>query len=184
MIDRRTFVETLLMGSVATLHAARSGADLWTASRPADILIVRHAEETNGVHLNRQGKRRAQLLPTLFPARFKNPTALFAARSNNNTERCVETLEPLAAAAHLRIDQTFTEAKYADLAKSVLANQAAEAHVLICWRRETIAQLASAFGVANPPTWPSKQYDHIWRITFSQNGNAQLADEPQRLHVT
>lgn len=184
MIDRRTFVETLLMGSVATLHAARSGSELWTAARPAEILIIRHAEEANGVHLNRQGKRRAELLPTLFPARFKNPTALFAARSNNNTERCVETIEPLAAALHLRIDQTFTEAKYADLAKSILANQAADARVLVSWRRETITQLAAALGVANPPVCPSKQYDHIWRITFSQNGTAQLADEPQRLNIT
>lgn len=184
MIDRRTFVETLLMGGVATLHAARSHSELGNASRPAEILIVRHAEETNGTHLDKQGKRRAELLPTLFPARFKKPTMLYAAKSNNNTVRCVETIEPLAAALHLRIDQTYAEPKYAELAKAILTGQSADARVLICWRHETITQLAAALGVANPPAWPSKQYDHIWRITFPQKDGAELVDEPQRLQVT
>ena len=182
MINRRVFL-TYMAGLgipdvrarlVCVLSAAPAG--------PAEVIIMRHAEEpAYGPHLNDRGRARAAALVTLFPDRSAVPTALFAARSTKKSERSMETLEPLAAALHLKIDGSFGEREYRKLADRILTNAAhARGHVVICWHRQTIANLAAALGVRKPPSWPAGQYDHVWRIRYSA-GVATLVDEPERL---
>jgi hypothetical protein len=133
---------------------------------PADVLLIRHGEEPdNGPNLNDRGRDRAKALTTLFPQRFPMPTALFAARTTKASARSMETLQPLAEALHLPVDDRFVDTRYSDLALLLLSDQRyAGGHILICWHRETMPELAAALGVARPPKWPSSQYDGIWLI--------------------
>ena len=178
MINRRTFVATILMTSVHALRSNGAAARPKATTGPKTVLLIRHAEETKGPHLNGDGRARAEALPGLFPTRFAKPTALYAAKSTANSLRCLETIEPLAKALQIRVDHSFVDAKFNALAKSILSNDGV---VLVCWKHDGLPALAAALGVKQPPAWPSKQYDHIWQITYSPDGSAALKDISQRL---
>jgi hypothetical protein len=162
--------------AVSASGAARAG--------PAEVLIIRHAEEPpKGRHLNALGRDRAAALTGLFPGHFAAPTVLFAATQTKQSARSTETLEPLAAALHLHIDETYAEPQVRELAHAILTRpEYAGSDVLICWHHETIVDLAAAFGVDRPPKWPHAQYDHVWRIRFAA-GRASLMDQPQNLRL-
>jgi hypothetical protein len=153
------------------------------AMKPRDILIIRHAEEPEkgeSIHLNDRGRRRAEALVTLFPARFQAPQFLFAARPTVHTNRSVETLEPLAEALGLSIDQHFDDVQFAKLARTLSEPAYSGSRVLICWQHSTIPDLARALGVPAPPKWPEQNYDRLWEIKYDAAG-ATLADLPQSL---
>jgi hypothetical protein len=153
------------------------------AARPREILIIRHAEEPEKgetIHLNDRGRRRAEALVTLFPARFQAPQFLFAARPTVHTNRSVETLEPLAEALGLTIDQHFDDAQYVKLARTLAEPTYNSSGVLICWQHSTIPELAQALGVPSPPKWSEQRYDRIWQIRYGATG-ATLGDLPQNL---
>jgi phosphohistidine phosphatase SixA len=180
MTSRRVFVGSLAAVGIHALTPRRLSALSAAAAGPAEVLIIRHAEEPpHGPHLNDRGRARAAALVQLFPARFALPTALFATRPTRESVRSTETLQPLAAALHLQIDETFAETEYRQLAEAILTRSAyAGGHVLICWHHGTITNLAAALGVARAPSWPSKRYDHVWRIR-DPAGHATLTDEVQ-----
>ncbi len=141
------------------------------AAVPAEVLIVRHAEQpTHGsqVHLSAIGRARAAALPRLFPARFAAPTVLFATRASKESNRPFETLQPLAQALGLRIDDRFPDEAYAQLASTILTSAAyAGAHILICWHHGTIPALAAQLGAVHAPArWPDAQYDHVWQLRY------------------
>jgi phosphohistidine phosphatase SixA len=151
------------------------------AGLPAEVFLIRHAEEPpTGVHLDDRGRARAKGLVGLFSERFNRPTALFATQSSSHSARAVETLQPLADALHLSIDERFATLEYEPLASAILKGSYAGGHVLACWHRESIADLAGALGVKHPPQWPSGQYDRLWWIRFENDG-VKFSDEPQRL---
>jgi hypothetical protein len=151
------------------------------AAKPREILIIRHAEEPEkGIHLNDRGRRRAEALITLFPARFQAPQFLFAARPTVHTNRSVETLEPLAGALGLTIDQHFDDVQYAKLAQTLAEPTYNSSGVLICWQHSTIPELAQALGVTKTPKWSEQRYDRIWQIRYGASG-ATLGDLPQAL---
>jgi broad specificity phosphatase PhoE len=175
-MDRRVFLGALAMMACGPAMAAT----------PGEVLIIRHAEEPgrgDNAHLNDEGRARAAALPKLFAGRFAPPTVLFAARSSRESARSVETLEPLAARLHLRIDDTFSDEKYQKLAEAILTGRQYEGtHILICWHHATIPELAAALGAHRPPLWPDKQYDHIWQLRF-KGKTVTLTDEPQRIEL-
>jgi hypothetical protein len=172
------------MGVFAAAAAASVlGRASTAASRPREVLLIRHAEEPDrgtSVDLNEQGRRRAAALVTLFPSRFTPPRFLFAARPTKHTSRSVETLEPLSRALHLPIDQSFDEEQYAHLARTLRLPAYADAHVLVCWQHSSMPELAEALGVTAPPRWSDKRYDRIWQITYGAAGPV-LTDLPQSL---
>jgi phosphohistidine phosphatase SixA len=182
MITRRVF--TTGMAALALAPVRLFGAS-GAPSRPREILLIRHAEEPAGgasVHLNTAGRGRADHLSQLFPARFATPDLLFAARSSKASHRSVETLTPLAAALHLRIDDSYDDAQYRKLAKAVLSRaDCAGKHLLICWHHSTLPELASALGAGHAPSkWPDGQYDRVWQLRFTATG-VVFADLPQGL---
>ncbi len=178
MIDRRTFVAGIVLTGVHAFRSSLTAEGFEAAGRPTSVLLIRHGEETKGPHLNDQGRARANALPNLFPSRLPAPAALYAAKSTANSLRCLETIEPLAKALKIKVDHSFVDAKYKALAKSILSNDGV---VLVCWKHDGLPALAAALGAKQPPAWPSKQYDHVWHITYSPDGNATLKDIPQRL---
>lgn len=179
-VGRRTFVQLAAL-STARAALARGVAlgGLGTLDRfgalapgvPAEILILRHAEQPahgSQVHLSAIGRARAAALPTLFPTRFAAPTVLFATRASKESNRPVETLQPLAQALRLRIDDRFPDEAYAQLASAILSGAAyAGAHILICWHHRTIPALAVLLGASHAPArWPDSQYDHVWQLRY------------------
>jgi broad specificity phosphatase PhoE len=141
------------------------------AGAPAEVLIIRHAEQPargSQVHLSAVGRTRAAALPSLFPARFAAPTVLFATRPSKESSRPLETLQPLAKALRLPIDDRFADDAYAQLASTILTGAGyAGARILICWHHGTIPGLAAALGAVHAPArWPEAQYDHVWQLRY------------------
>jgi hypothetical protein len=184
MSSRRAFVASIGIAGINAFASRASSAFGAARGGPAEVLIIRHAEEpAKGRHLNAPGRDRAAALTSLFPGRFAAPTALFAPTPTKQSARSTETLEPLAAALHLHIDETYAEPQFRELARAISTRaEYAGSHVMICWHHETIVDLAAAFGVEQPPKWPRGQYDHVWRIRFA-GGRASLTDEAQDLRL-
>ena len=148
--------------------ATRAGAA--SAVGPGEVILVRNAEEPPGtdVHLSAEGKARAKALATWIPATFGQPDALFASKPTNTSRRAVETLEPLAAALKLTIQDNFANEDFAKMVATVLSDSSyAAKRVVIAWQRGNLPNIARAFGVKQPPAWPAGQYDHLWRLKFT-----------------
>jgi len=180
-MNRRAFLRSAAATAIVALPACRRAVEASMAG-PADVLLMRHAEEPDhGPDLNDRGRDRAKALAKLFPQRFPTPTLLFAARTTKASGRSVQTLEPLAATLGLSIEDRFDNERYADLALMLRGEPKYNGtHVLICWHRETMPAFAAALGVAKPPAWPSSQYDHVWFIRYTGT-KTTLDDEPERL---
>lgn len=169
----RTPVAEAPAGSVAPVKTS--------SSAPGEVLLIRHGEEPkSGPDLDDRGRARANALVGLFEHPLMQPAMVFAAKSSKQSARAVQTCEPLAKAIGLTIDARFDEKEFAELATAILQGPGpAGRSVVVCWKRETMPELATALGVSNPPVeWPSNQYDHIWRISYS-GGKVTLKDEPQ-----
>jgi broad specificity phosphatase PhoE len=150
---------------------ARLSASTDVPARPSEILLIRHAEKTEpkgDLHLNDRGRARAEALPRLFTSRFARPDFLFAARRSKLSNHAYETIEPLARALSLHIDDHLTDGQYATLATQILTDPRYRgSHILICWHHEPIPQLAMALGATDTPLkWPDKVYDQIWRLRY------------------
>jgi hypothetical protein len=159
-------------------------------SQPAEVIIIRHAEEPRGdsVHLSAKGERRAEALVSFFATDRRvtqngRPVALFAPRPRpNRSRRGEETLQPTAASLRLTVRKPFDQEQYADLARQILRDRSLRGKtVVIAWTHSYIPQLAAALGVRpTPPPWKSGVYDRAYVITFSR-GRARLVNIPQRL---
>lgn len=174
-------------GAIAATAFAltRPWTSLAAASTPAEILLIRHGEEEAkhpDEHLSAPGRRHADRIPGMFPAQFAAPAFLFAAQSSAASHRSVETLTPLAAALHLKINDRYEDNQYRQLAREVLTNPAyANGRVLICWQHQQLPKLAAALGATHAPAvWPGSQFDHVWRLQFTASG-IKFTDVKQQL---
>lgn len=149
-------------------------------------MLMRHGEDIGeskaSFSLNKQGMKRAEALPRLFGARLPKPDVIIATRATKGSDRPMETVEPLARALNLQIDNRFRDDDYAILASTLLTDARYEGKtVLVCWHHGKIDNLAKALGVKHAPRWPETQFDHVWVIDFKKSGRAVLDDVPQRL---
>lgn len=154
--------------------------------RPAQIILIRHAEEPadpQDPHLSPAGVERAERLVSFIttdPAmtRFGLPVAVFATETTKqgNGQRAQETVAPLAMALKLPVQTPFVAKDFAALANRILRDPAyAGKTVLICWNHTEIPQLAMALGVRQvPPKWKAGVYDLVYLISY-QDGRAALA---------
>jgi hypothetical protein len=120
----------------------------------------------------------AREIPKLYPAL----SDLFAAARSKDSNRSLETIEPLGVALGVPIDHSFTDDDHKMLAKHILDDSAGYAGktLLICWHHEKIPALASDLGVAGAPSpWPNDVFDEIWEISYSPEGAATLAIRKQ-----
>ena len=153
------------------------------ASGPLEVLIIRNAEEPKGadVHLNDAGKARAKALVQWIPATYGKLDALIASHATPKSKRAAETLEPMATALHLKVQDQFATEDYKKLADKLLKDsEFAGKRILVCWNKGDIAKLAKALGAKDAPAWPDGQYDHIWRLKFDA-GKVTLEDAAQKL---
>ena len=179
VIDRRTFLSVIAAAGaieVIGVEAASSG--------PATIMLIRHAEDGGDVnfHLSPEGAKRAQALPQLFGPRLPKPDIIIATRASKASDRPMETVEPLAKALHLPIDNRFKDDDYEILAHELLTDQRyAGKIVLVCWHHGKLPKLARALGVSDTPKWSNRQFDRVWIIDYSKKGRARAQDVGQRL---
>ena len=153
---------------------------------PREVIMVRNAEEPPGsdVHLSPEGQARAKALATWIPATYGAPDALFASKPTDNSRRAVETLEPLAAARKLKIQDTFANDEFAKMIATVLSDSAyAGKRIVIAWQRGNLPNIAKALGAKEPPAWPSGQYDHLWLLKFTGTA-VTLEDVVQKVQIS
>ncbi len=147
-------------------------------------MLMRHGEDIgeNSYHLSPEGMKRAQALPRLFGGRLPKPDVIIATHATKGSNRPIETVEPLARALHLEIDNRFRDDDWAVLARNLLTDSRyAGRVVLVCWHHAKMDNLARALGVKNAPKWPDGQFDHVWVIDFKKNGRARMDDVHQQL---
>lgn len=160
----------------------------------ATVLVIRHAEKpAEGRDLSHQGRKRAQAYahyfrPFVLGDERLTPSALFAARSSLHSRRPVETLEPLAHALGLKIDQGYSNHHDARLVRK-LHRRSHGPVVLIAWHHGRIADLIDALGgnaatLLPGGTWPDAVYDWVVVLRYDAAGrvrSVQLVQEPAGL---
>jgi phosphohistidine phosphatase SixA len=147
------------------------------------VMLMRHGEDVGekSFHLSPAGMKRAQALPRLFGARLPKPEVIVATHASKNSNRPVETVEPLARALHVEIDNRFRQDDFAILARNLMTDaRFAGKVVLVCWHHGSLPNLARALGVKGAPKWPDSQFDHVWVIDFKKKG-ANLEDVHEKL---
>src|SRR5215831_8258177 len=178
LIERREFLIAL-----AGAFAAKSA--LAASAGPSVVLLIRHGEDTgiapHDFHLSPRGRQRAEALPKLFGTRLPKPQVIIATRATKGSNRPVETVEPLARALDVPIDNRYTESDYKLLASDLMSDpRYAGKVVLVCWHHGKIPRLAKALGVKDAPLWPEDQFDHVWVIE-PEGGAARFEDVHQKL---
>jgi hypothetical protein len=168
-------------------------ADDRPKSLPKEILLLRHAEkppdEAMSTDLSPAGRERAQALPRLFqkadgaPPRFPVPDYIFATHDSNRSQRPRLTITPLAKQLGLKINATYANDDYGELAHELFHDpKYAGKVVLICWHHGRIPELAWKLKAKQAPdAWDGKVFDRIWRIEYDAAGKAQFQDLPQQL---
>jgi hypothetical protein len=164
-------------------------------------MLIRHAEKPSGdaqgvdergnpdpASLSVRGWQRAGALVRYFsepermagPYAVERPVALYAARSHPRSARPVHTVEPLARALQLSVNADHASDAGPDAL--LAAATAWGGPVLICWRHETLPDLARSLlgdDVA-PFTWDEHCYDRVW-VLARVDGQWQFRETAQRL---
>jgi hypothetical protein len=166
-------------------------SDQQATKPPAQILIIRHGEkpgnpgvdsEADGINLSTKGYERAAALAFNIPAIFGKFDHLFATQESAHSDRPVQTITPLAAALHLKINSDYADGDFEKIAEHILGHpKYSGKRILICWHHGKIPHLAAALHVANPPSpWPDEVFDRVWIIDY-EAGRAVLRNVPQQL---
>lgn len=170
---------------------------------PTTLLLIRHAEKPDpaqgvlGVdarghadpaELSVTGWQRSGALPRLFsPAQpaemLPRPDAVFAAASHPRSARPVRTVQLLAALFGLALRERHGADDVAALVEEI---RRCDGVVLVCWRHETLADIARAFvdvdaDEAVPiPDWDARRFDMVWVLTCKE-GRWSWRQRPQLL---
>ena len=165
------------------------------------ILLIRHSEKPveggkdAGVDaigkpdprgLTPRGWQRAGALvrwivPALegVPAPIAPPTAIFAAKPSESSDRPLLTVQPLAKLLGLEIDARF---RGEDAAQLVKAADAIDGVALVCWRHKYMADIARLLcpELHPVPEWDESVFDRAWLFT-PVAGRWQLRELKQNL---
>jgi phosphohistidine phosphatase SixA len=175
------------LASILAMGAHRAlPADEGSAHGPRIVMIIRHAEKPeagNGERspdLSPRGYERAAALAKVIPEHFPRPDFLIATKRSKHSNRPVETITPLSKALHERIDATFRDEAFQEVARAVLTDpKYAGKVVLIAWHHGQIPNLARALGAKDVSAkWNSRVFDRVWEITYD-HGNAAWHDLPE-----
>lgn len=150
-----------------------------------NILMIRHAEKPDsGSDLAVAGQERAQAYVVYFRNYSINSSVvkldyLFAAANSSASQRPQLTIQPLAAAIGLAINDEHKDKDYQKVADDILQNaKYDQKNILICWHHGEILDLAAALGAtglpaaSNWPTspWPSKVYGWLLQLCYDDKG--------------
>jgi broad specificity phosphatase PhoE len=150
-----------------------------TVILPEKIFIIRHAEkprEKGNSNLSTKGKHHAEMLATYMPKQVGNPDFLFAASNSAASKRPLQTLQPLARAIGLKINDNFGGGDYEELAEEILSRSRYAARtILICWRHESIPHLARKLLATDVPSrWRSNDFVSVWVIQYDMHCSGRI----------
>jgi phosphohistidine phosphatase SixA len=150
---------------------------------PATIVLMRHAEKTGedgDRGLSAAGVARAGRLATWIPDTFGQPEFLIAAADSPKSRRSNLTLEPLARAAGLAIDDSIDNAEFKVLADRLLADpRYAGKRVVVAWHQGKLPKLARALGApagSYPEKWGREVFDRVLRLDYRQAAEPTVAE--------
>jgi probable phosphoglycerate mutase len=131
-----------------------------TSAARSSIVVVRHAEKgaRDDPDLNEAGKKRAEVLQQLLA------NAGISEVYSTNTQRTLQTAQPLASAAGLTITQYDSEE---ELATTLAAAQDGR-RVLVVGHSNTIQPFLAKLGVAGPPAI-GEEFDNLF-VAISTGG--------------
>ena len=170
---------------------------------PRKILVIRHAEkpddagrerglDAHGMETPRgltvRGWQRTGALVRLFdplkPGDFadpqlETPSAIFAVKPQESSERPLLTVQPLAQQLGLAVQARFASD---DVSALALALAGFTGVVLLCWRHGDMPALAAQLcpAMQPAPTWDQRCFDQVWVFTEAGGGYA-MSRLPQRL---
>jgi broad specificity phosphatase PhoE len=155
---------------------------------PRLIILIRHAEKPPGdvdPDLSADGRRRAAMLAEELPKLYTGDdkiSVIVAAKRSPNSNRSVETVEPIAKALGLAIDTRFKDEQHAELAAELLGGSYAGKTILVCWHHEKMEKLARNLGIADAPkALKDDVFDRLWEIRYGDDGGATLTEKQQPL---
>jgi hypothetical protein len=150
------------------------------ALKDATILVIRHAEKpATGPELNADGLLRAKAYVGYFATNQIDGQPLkldhiFCTADSTGSHRPRSTVEPLAQALKLPLDNQFKSKEAAGLAAEIRANLHGK-NLLICWHHGQIPALLQALG-ANPEAllpdgeWPPEVFGWMMELRFDDQG--------------
>lgn len=149
---------------------------------PLRVVLMRHAEKTGDPTdptLSTQGAWRADALVRTIPLQLGRIDFVIAAKSTTKSARPYLTVEPFARLEGLSIDERWNTRDIDAMAVAVLSDPAYSGRTgLICWRHDTLQQLAQALGAREAPPWAEDVYDRFWILTYRPDG-ADFSDVAQ-----
>lgn len=187
----------LFVAALCTWAGWATAADLplqVTGPTNATVLIIRHAEKpATGQTLSPAGELRAQAYAAYFQKYLVGGTnlhldQLFATADSKNSQRPRRTIEPLAGALHLKIDQRFDNKSSAELAQE-LRLHGSNHQTLVAWHHGKIAALITALG-GDPAQllpggeWPAEQFSWVIQLRYDATGHllpAETRRVPEKL---
>jgi broad specificity phosphatase PhoE len=141
------------------------------APKVTTIILVRHAEKagpSGDVPLSDAGKARAVELARVLTG--AGVSAVYATQF----ARTQQTAEPLATALKVKATVAETSPTYAkDLAAAILKDHAGETVVVVS-HSNTLTDVMTALGVADPPKIVDSQYDDLFVVTRVEGGPSRL----------
>ena len=153
---------------------------------PRTIVLMRHAEKTGEAGdrgLSPAGRTRAERLATWIPEAFGRPDFLIAAADSPKSRRSKLTLEPLAGAIGLTIDDTVENADFKTLAARLLADpRYAGKLAIVAWHQGKLPKLAKALGApagSYPEKWGRETFDRVLRLDYGEGGAPSVEEMRQ-----
>jgi phosphohistidine phosphatase SixA len=150
---------------------------------PARIVLMRHAEKTGEEGdrgLSAAGVARAERLATWVPETFGQPDFLIAAADSPKSRRSNLTLEPLARAIGLAIDDAVENADFKALADRLLADpRYAGKRVVVAWHQGKVPKLARALGApagSYPEKWGREVFDRVLCLDYQGAAEPTVAE--------
>lgn len=177
--------------AIGVLAAPAAVAKEKTGLADATVVIVRHGEKPDkGTGLSLAGEARARA----YIGYFENlsldgtpfrPDTLVASADSKNSARERLTLEPLAQALGLPIDQRFTDKDVKQLAHA-LADESHGKSVLIAWHHGELAKLIDALGadavkLLPGGRWPDDVFNWVVVLRYDHQGKL-IPDSPRLLN--
>jgi hypothetical protein len=157
---------------------------------PSDttVLIVRHAEKPDsGKELSASGQARAHAYVSYFQNySFGGKTLavdhIFAAADSPESHRPRLTMEPLAKALGLKINNKHKDADFQKVADAILKKSKYDGKtIVICWHHGEILDLTKALGadrsklppaISWPPSpWPSEVFGWLLQLRYDPKGD-------------
>jgi broad specificity phosphatase PhoE len=149
------------------------------------ILVMRHAEKNqdpDDPNLSAAGYLRAKQLATFIPERFGPPKFIFATAVSKHSARPLETVQPLASAIGVTIDQSFADQDYGALAKQITHDPRYTGRLtLVCWHHGNIPNLCRSLGAPSgeyPDPWNPTVFNLILCLTRSDQVSVTQVTEP------